>query len=343
MRTFLAIRLSAMGDVALTAPILEAALAAQPDLRIVLLTRAAFAPIFQGIERLELFAPDLKGQHKGLGGLFRLYRQLQKRYAFEGILDLHDVLRSRMLSFFFRLSGQKIYRIDKGRRAKKALTRRENKLRQQLPHSSQRYADVLQEAGLKAPFQQRPFLHYAAADLPKLPTGKKAVGIAPFAQHAQKRYPLSQMRQVLEALEAAPLHCYVFGGKAEAAAAEKLCAGLPHCSILIGQLALQQELAFIGQLDLMLCMDSANMHFARLVGTPVLSIWGATHPQLGFGPLRQDEPKGILQIPIEELPCRPCSVFGNKDCHRGDLACLRRIQPLAVAERVLELLAILDT
>ena len=85
-------------------------------------------------------------------------------------------------------------------------------------------------------------------------------------------------------------------------------------------------------------MDSGNMHLAALSGVPVLSIWGATHPDAGFGPWGQGE-EAILQIPTDELTCRPCSVFGNKPCWRGDLACLTSISVETVAAGVGRMLA----
>jgi ADP-heptose:LPS heptosyltransferase len=81
------------------------------------------------------------------------------------------------------------------------------------------------------------------------------------------------------------------------------------------------------------------MHLAALSGIPVASIWGATHPDAGFGPWGQGE-EAVLQIPTDVLTCRPCSVFGNKPCWRGDLACMNDISVDAVAERVKEILSL---
>ena len=95
-----------------------------------------------------------------------------------------------------------------------------------------------------------------------------------------------------------------------------------------------EELALMSHLDVMLAMDSGNMHLASLVGTPVVSVWGATHPYAGFMGWGQSE-KNAVQI---SLPCRPCSIFGNKPCIRGDYACLRQITPNQIIEKVESLL-----
>ena len=88
------------------------------------------------------------------------------------------------------------------------------------------------------------------------------------------------------------------------------------------------------QLDVMVSMDSANMHLASLVGTPVVSVWGATHPYAGFMGFGQKE-ENAIQL---DMPCRPCSIYGNKPCHRGDYACLRDIAPARIINKVEQLL-----
>ena len=102
----------------------------------------------------------------------------------------------------------------------------------------------------------------------------------------------------------------------------------------IGKLNMRTELNLMSHLDVMLAMDSGNMHLASLVGTPVVSVWGATHPYAGFMGWGQSE-KNAVQI---SLPCRPCSIFGNKPCIRGDYACLRQITPNQIIEKVESLL-----
>ena len=84
----------------------------------------------------------------------------------------------------------------------------------------------------------------------------------------------------------------------------------------------------------MVAMDSANMHFASLAQTPTLSIWGATHPYCGFKAWKQSD-KDTIQLP---LSCRPCSVFGNKPCHRGDYLCMTAIRPENILKRISEIL-----
>lgn len=96
------------------------------------------------------------------------------------------------------------------------------------------------------------------------------------------------------------------------------------------------ELALFSHLDCAVTMDSANMHLAAIAGTRTISIWGATHPYCGFKGWRQSE-ADMVQLP---LTCRPCSVFGDKPCYRGDYLCLSAIRPDVIYKRIVEELKI---
>ena len=106
----------------------------------------------------------------------------------------------------------------------------------------------------------------------------------------------------------------------------ELTAAFPQHTVLVaGQLSLQEELALIRKMDKMLTMDSSNMHLAALLGVPVVSVWGGTHTDAGFGPYGE-QGNTIIEVSPAELPCRPCGVYGKPNCHRGDFACLTSIQ-----------------
>src|SRR5665811_525274 len=133
----LVIRTSAMGDVALTTPVLSAVRKQYPEVELVMVTRSAFKPFFSSIEGLNLFFPDFKKRHKGFLGLISLFRDISKKGKIDYVIDLHDVVRSKMLRFLFRLSGVPASVIDKGRREKRAVIKREISI--QLKHSVERY------------------------------------------------------------------------------------------------------------------------------------------------------------------------------------------------------------
>jgi ADP-heptose:LPS heptosyltransferase len=336
-----AIRISAMGDVALTLPAIRSVLDAHPELTVTMVTQKQFLPFFEGVERLHVVTADIRGRHKGIPGLWRLFRELVTDARPDAVVDLHDVLRSHVLSFFFRISGKPVYRIDKGRQEKSELTRKRHKRLRPLRHSVERYLDVFARAELPATLGERNswFFPYPSPDRflaskEVLPRSGPWVGVAPFARHREKRWPLEKAEVLLDSLTAAGVEVFLFGGgAAETDALKTLAHGRAHVVVTAGELTLREELGLIRQLDVMVTMDSANMHMAALSGTPTVSVWGATHSFAGFGPLGGNE-KRIVQIPVERLGCRPCSVFGNVPCYRGDHACMEWIAPGDVLEKI---------
>jgi len=325
----LVFRLSAMGDVALTVPALRAVLEANPGLHISFITRNTFAPFFEDIPRFTLISPDLS-QYKGFTGLYRLFRKLRKENDTDAVADLHDVLRTKVLRCFFRFAGIPVYKIDKGRSEKRMLIK--GKLFRPLKHSIERYLDVFRQAGLRTlPPGPGPHIHVPEvwkSSLPvPTPEGLK-VGIAPCSRHILKTWPHDGMIRLMKMIreEKKKVTFYLFGGPEDREVLEKIAEAVGGNVYLNLSMSLRKQLVLMQQMHWVISMDSANMHLAALLGVPVISIWGATHPYSGFAPWGADE-KWQVQIPKEELPCRPCTVYGKGRCRRGDLACLNRITP----------------
>lgn len=341
-RNVLVFRFSALGDVAMTIPVVKQLLDQHPEVHLHYVSNKAFAPLFNGIDRLHFYPADLKGKHKGVAGLFRLFRELKHAAKPDALADLHQVVRTKLLRLFFGFSGGNIAMsvLDKGREEKAALTRKKYKRKEQLPAMTSRYAEVFSHLGLH--IHSDP--HYISFH-PSVPDeqlqilkekGLKLIGIAPFAKHAEKMYPQDKMKAVISSLAADPQNrVFLFGGgPAETATLQAWENEIAGVHSLAGKLAMDAELKAIAALHVMVSMDSANMHLASLAGVPVVSIWGATHPLAGFYGWGQD-PENAVQA---ELFCRPCSVFGNKPCYRGNRECLGLITPDQVLKKIQALL-----
>ncbi len=346
--TVLAMRFSALGDVAMTVPPMADAAFAAPGRRFVMLTRPLPARTYADPSalpgNLEVRGVDLNA-YKGLAGLWRLSGELWRELRPDTVVDLHDVLRSRILSLFLRmrsLGRVRVGRIDKGRAAKRVLTRDAKKELRPLPSGDSRYRAALRRAGLEAPERfagMWPDLRQARAEARRRPGTRPRVAIAPFAAHPGKEWPVEKMTETIGLLVEAGCEILAFGagereGKVIAAWARQWPGEVTDmCARRAG---LQAEMREMAQCDAMVSMDSANMHMASLVGLPVVSIWGATHPYAGFMGWRQPE-AGAVQL---DLPCRPCSVFGNRPCRLTQSPdeprpCLAGITPRMVADRVL--------
>jgi ADP-heptose:LPS heptosyltransferase len=331
MKKLLVIRFSALGDIAMSVPVLHDLAIQYPDLEITMLSREIARPLFERLPKnVHFIAADLNGRHKGLFGLCRLWRDAHLN-DFDYIADFHNVLRTWWLRTECCLHQKKVAKIDKGRRGKKALTRQKNKVLVQQATSFERYAKVLEQLGfpIKTQFVKRDYSNLCER---QKPSNKTWIGIAPFAKHLAKVYPLEKMEEVIKVLsQKANTTIFLFGGgEEEKRQIAELCAKYPNVQPAQSQHGLKDELALMGQLDVMLSMDSANMHLASLVGTRVVSIWGGTHPYAGFLGWNQN-PSDCIQL---DIPCRPCSVYGNKPCFRGDYACMNGITSSQIIEKL---------
>ena len=337
----LVIRFSALGDVAMTVPVVYALAQQYPDVRITVLSRNFARPLFDDLlPNINFMEADLKREYRGITGLNSLYRRLLAK-QFTAIADLHSVLRSSYLRMRFNLDHYKVAHIDKHRKDRRRITSSSNKQLIQLPTSFQNYADVFARLGYPVNVQFRSMFSEDGGDMNLLPeslprptVGQPCIGIAPFAAHEGKIYPVRLMEQVVEQLLAKhpDTRIYLFGkGQREDETFPKWCAAHPQ-SVYVSQHLnnLRDELILMSHLQVMVSMDSANMHLASLVATPVVSVWGATHPFTGFMGWNQS-PENAIQIPLE---CRPCSIYGQKPCLRGDYACMRNIAPEQIVNRV---------
>ena len=333
MKKLLIIRFSALGDIAMSVPVVHDLAVQYPDLDITILSRPMAEPLFEKLpNNVHFIGADLNGRHKGILGLERLRKDYHLE-DFNYVADFHDVLRTIILRIDCQLRGQHVAIIDKGRKGKKALTRQKNKVFVQQATSFERYAKVLEQLGfpIKPQFVK---LDYSSFCEKQKPTNETWIGIAPFAKHEAKVYPMKKMEEVIKALsERESTTIFLFGGgEEEKRQIAELCAKYPNVQPAQSQQGLKSELALMGQLDVMLSMDSANMHLASLVGTRVVSVWGGTHPYAGFLGWNQ-KAEDCVQL---DLPCRPCSVYGNKPCLRGDYACLKGIEPDMIIDRIKE-------
>lgn len=322
-----------MGDVAMTVPVLRAFSAQHPHVKLTMVSRPMFAPLFEGVPNVSFFPVDLKGRHKGFLGVYRLFRDLKSADA---LADLHQVLRSKVLRAFFRISGKKVASLDKMRDAKKALTRAENKVFKPLVHVTQKYAEVFSEIGFPLDINsQDVFLSKRSlssiADFAETKT-QPWIGIAPFAAHPGKVYPKDLMQCVVDDLAKTDSTLFLFGSKSELPQLEAFAKNWNNIKIVAGKLSFEQELVLISNLDVMLAMDSGNAHLAAIFNIPTVTLWGATHPHTGFSPFGQPESNAITAN-REKFPLLPTSIYGNKDVPGYEDA-MRTIEPANVVAKV---------
>jgi ADP-heptose:LPS heptosyltransferase len=336
----LVIRLSAMGDVAMAVPVLRVLAQTYPELKITVLSRPFFKPFFEDIPNLDFLEADVYGEHKRFG-LLKLANEA-KDLGIDAVADLHNVIRSKIITKYLKFKGIDTATIDKGRAEKKALIAAKGEAISQLKTTHQRYADVFEKLGFPLNLGK----HIAPPKKrlsPKLNgllgvESKKLIGIAPFAAHQSKMYPLSLMAEVIRKLdETDKYRIFLFGGgKKEIKLLKEMEIPFANVTNVAGKLSFEEELALISNLDLMLSMDSGNGHLAAMYGVPVITLWGVTHPFAGFVPFNQPDNNQLLSD-RKEYPLIPTSIYGNKFPKGYDDA-MKTISPEKVVQKVRELL-----
>lgn len=315
----LVLRFSALGDTAMTIPVLLAVTKKYPQLKITLVSRGFHRHLFENIDRVDFYEAKLSTTHKGVFGLRKLYTAL-KSLQIDAVADLHNVLRSNILKGFFALRGIKVVQIDKGRPEKKALTQAKGGSLERLKTTHERYAEVFKKLGYPISLGKEDVLVKKTLSENVLElTGtdsRKWIGIAPFAAHSGKMYGLDRMKKVIDELEKTNQYkIFLFGGgESEIQQLHSIAKGLKSVVSIAGKLSFKEELGLISNLDVMVSMDSANGHLAANYGIPVITLWGVTHPYAGFSPYNQPENNWLLSN-REKYPLIPTSVYGNKVPH----------------------------
>ena len=334
-------RLSAMGDVAMTVPVIRAFVEQHPNVQITFVSKGFLKPLFNGIKNVSFYEADVKGKHKGLIGLRKLYKELVALKPTH-FADLHNVTRSIIVRNFFKIAGFPVAFINKGRAEKKALTRTKNKVFKQLKTSHQRYADVFEKLGFLVNISNPKFIKKPQlfSEIVKI-TGKKKsqwIGIAPFAAFTSKTYPLDLMKKVMDELAKKHYQLFLFGGKEDVEILESIAKKHNNIISVANKLnGLKNELNLIANLDVMLSMDSGNAHFAATQNVKTITVWGSTHPFAGFAPFNQPTDYCILSD-VKKYPNLPCSIYGNKTCD-GYQDVMRSISPKNIVKKITSVLS----
>jgi ADP-heptose:LPS heptosyltransferase len=341
IKHILVIRLSAMGDVAITVPVLKTMLLQHPEIKITIASRTFFQPFFENIPNLYFFPVDVDDRHKGFFGLFRLFFDL-KKLKIDAVADLHNVIRSKAIRKTFALFGKKVAASNKERADKNALIRLEGKVFKPVKSMIDIHCDTFNKLGFYVNlYTQKPETIFPpkvnlSSEIIEI-TGKKEqkwIGIAPFAQYESKVYPQDLMQIVIDELASHSENKILLfgGGDHEIVILNQMKRDYENVIVIAGKITFKQELELIAHLDIMLSMDSGNAHIAAMLGVNVVTLWGATHPYAGFLPFNQNKSSAIVSD-RNKYPLLPTSVYGNKQVDGYEDA-MRTILPSTVIAKM---------
>lgn len=332
IKHLLVVRLSAMGDVAMLPHALRAFREAYPAVKITILTRALFKPFFKDLD-VDFFVPTEDELGKGVMGLLRMAHRASA-LGVDAVVDVHDVWRTQIFTMALWLRGVKIVRIKKDRKEKNIYTKGGNIISlPPLKHTVIRYCDTLRKLGFEFD-DPKPVIKTTCEN----PMGEKSgvwIGVAPFSAQRGKIYPADKIAEVVRLLSERYDKIFIHsGGGEEQVFASRMESLYPNVEAVFSRLKLDSEIDLISNLDCVVTMDSLVMHLASLVATPVVSVWGATHPALGYLGYGDYE-NSVVGL---DIPCRPCSIYGKKECKYGDYRCLSGISPQIIVDKVAEVI-----
>jgi histidinol-phosphate phosphatase family protein len=327
----LVVRFGSLGDVVLTSATVLNLKLAFPDHHLVYLTRERFGSLverFDGVDRVETVPDRLSAV-----GLFKRLLEIEAS-NFEQIIDLHGNFRSWLTRAVISANRKSVY--PKRRWERWRVTRRKKTLPTDYPHTIDLYNETLLAQGKRA-HCRRPLL--AAPDIKVefsavVDTPRPIVLMAPGAAHPTKAWPVDRFAAVAEVLRKEHGARVIWAITRNESSTCALPPGLKDQDIIeLVDCPTDQLAAIAAHARLAITNDSGVGHLASAVGTPVLALFGPTHPVLGFAP------RGLRDrvIQVDEF-CRPCSRHGRKPCWREERYCFTRLSVGSVVAEAVEML-----
>jgi len=330
---------TSLRGVAMAIPTIYPMCHANENVSFVLPTNKQFVDLFiNKPKNLTVLGIETK-KYRTVFGAIKLAKNLQMRYNFDAVADLQNTSYTWCIDKFMKRKQATISRLDRLSKDRRNLLN--GKQRKAMISIHERYRDVFSNLGLLLGEDFISILNYGdpinSSIVPEKGEQERWIAIAPFARHNGKAYPIEQTEMIITELSRWDnTHIFLFGGgKTERAILDtimrrsKKVTSVPHIEHTFAD-----EFDLLHHCDVMLTLDSANMHLASLVELPVVSVWGATHPwcgEMGWHQAYRDTVQA-------DLDCRPCSMLGNKRCRFGDYRCLHDISPEMILKKVQRIL-----
>jgi heptosyltransferase II len=343
-QSVLVVQTSFLGDTVLTLPLLAEIKRRYPAGKLTLLCAPVAAELLKSHEVIdEVIVDDKRGRDAGILGLWRKAQILEQK-KFTLAISPHKSLRSALLLFLARIPRRAGFRQNKG-----AFLFHDLADRNPGHHEVERNLSILQPLGIPtetcrrdidfpvpdaAREQRRQLLEANGVDLSKTVIGINAGSVWP-----TKRWAPNLFAQLIVKLKQ-DVNCDIvlFGGPEDhqtVAQIQALCG--TEAANLCGKTALRDLPAAISACDLFITNDSGPMHIAVGCGVPVVAIFCATTPSLGFYPYSS---KAV--VVQKDLHCRPCSSHGGRRCPLGTEDCIKLIRPEHVLQAVMQMLRVND-
>jgi len=339
-KNILVIQTAFIGDAILTLPLVQVLKRNYPHSSIDVVVVPRTAEIFSNHPAISGIIPyDKRGEDSGLSGFYRLLKQLRKK-KYELIVIPHRSFRSALLGRLLK----PVISIGFDRSAGRLLF---TKVVHYKPddHEIDRNLSLLSPLSIWIDKNELPQLYPSVEDvnvvssvLDNFGLGKEytIVTAAPGTIWNTKRWPADRFAELCSLLSSKCSAVLLIGGKEDIGLCEEIAVMTKAKNVFnaAGKLSLLQSAELIRRSHVVISNDSAPMHIAVAVGTPVAAIFGATIPEYGFSPRGSHD----MVIETKGLKCRPCSIHGGKICPIGTFECMKAITPDFVLGQVMPFL-----
>ena len=313
----LIIRLSSIGDIVLTTPVIRCIKRQVNEVEVHYLTKKAFEPLLAG-------NPYIDKIHFLNESLSRTISDL-KLENFDHIIDLHHNLRTLIIkrrvgrpsSSFNKLNWQKWLLTNVG------ISRLPKK------HIVDRYLETAEFLGVKNDGAGLDYFLIGNYDLTLLlpPSHQSYIALVIGAQHATKRLPVARLIELCRLIKQ-PI--VLLGGPDDMDRGEIIKAAGNQVFNGCGKFKLDQSAFLVKMAKSVITHDTGLMHIAAAFKKTVLSVWGNTVPEFGMYPYMAG--KSYI-YEVRGLPCRPCSKIGYEKCPRGHFKCMNNINLLSISQQ----------
>jgi heptosyltransferase-2 len=328
-RSILVIQTAFLGDVVLTLPLVQITKRAFPSAQIDFLTIPRTASVLSNHPAIaEVIEFDKRGKDRGIGGILRMARDLRRR-QYDVALIPHRSMRSAAVASLAKIPT----RIGFNRSAGKLLLT-DVVLYRKGVHEIERNIDLLKPFGVSRDGKELPSLYPSASDSAVVDAllkelgyyGSSMIAVAPGTVWNTKRWPQERFSELVRRLARQKIPVVLIGGAEDVQMCREISGDNDHVRSVAGRLSFLQSAELIRRSSALVCNDSAPMHLAAAMRTPVVAIFGATVPEFGFAPYGEND----VVVETKGLECRPCSIHGGEKCPITTFVCMRDISAEAV-------------
>ena len=302
----LVVRFSSIGDIVLTTPVVRA-LKKQLNAEVHFLTKSSFTSLLINNPYVDVVYQIDKSVNEVSSDL--------KNEKYDLVVDLHSNLRSAKL----RNIGKKYVKYNKDT-FKKFLFVKFSVDRLKSKHTVERYFDTVEKMGVKNDNEGLDFFLSKKDEIDLTFFPKPYITFAIGGTHFTKKLPTEKIISICKKRKESVV---LIGGPEDFAIGKIIESNCENVINTCGKYNINESAFIVNNSDLLITHDTGMMHIAAALGTKIFSIFGGTHPNLGFTPYKPNSENRIIQI--ENLDCRPCHRYGKSKCPKGHFKCMQEI------------------